>query len=42
MVRRKQKTPRKKRVQWLDQIQAEASRPRARYTPLQLDKAGIM
>ena len=36
------KTPRIKRVTWLDQIQAEASRPRASYTPPQLDDASIM
>ena len=42
MVRRKQKTPRKKRVQWLDQIQVKSSRPRARYTPPQLDEVGIL
>ena len=36
------KTPRKKRVTWLDQIQAEASRPRASYTPPQLDDGSIM
>ena len=41
MVRKKQKTPRKKRVRWLDQIHAEASRPRASYTLPQLDEAGI-
>ena len=35
-------TARKKRVTWLDQIQAEASRPRASYTPSQLDEAGIV
>ena len=35
-------TPRKKWVTWLDQIQAEASQPRARYTPPQLDEAGIV
>ena len=33
-------TPRKKRVTWLDQIQA--SRPRASYTPTPLDDEGIM
>ena len=42
ILRRKQKTPRKKRVRLLDQIQAEASRPRASYTPPQLDEADIM
>ena len=42
MVRRKQKTAVKKRVRWLDQIQAEASRPRASYTPPQLDEADIL
>ena len=42
MVRKKQKTPRKKRVGRLDQIQAEASQPRASYTPPQLDEAGIV
>ena len=36
------KAPRKKRVTWMDQIQAEASRPRASYTPPQLDEAGIV
>ena len=36
------KAPRKKRVTWLDQIHAEASRPRASYTPPQLDEAGIV
>ena len=35
-------TPRKKRVTWLDQIQAEANRPWASYTPHQLDEAGIV
>ena len=35
-------TPRNKRVTWLDQIQAEASRPRASYTPPPLDEAGIV
>ena len=35
-------TPRKKRVTWLDQIQAEASRPRASYTPPPTDDASIM
>ena len=39
---KKQKTPRKKRVRWLDQIQAEASRPQASYTPPPTDDAGIM
>ena len=29
-------------MRWLDQIQAEASRPRASYTPPQLDEAGIL
>ena len=33
-------TPRKKRVTWLDQMQA--SRPRASYTPPPLDDVGIM
>ena len=33
-------SPRKKRVTWLDQIQAEASRRRASYTPPPLDDAG--
>ena len=43
MVRiKKQKTPRKKRVRWLDQIQAQASRPRASYLPPTLDDAGIV
>ena len=36
------KVPLKKRVTWLDQIQAETSRPRASYTPPQLDEAGIV
>ena len=35
-------TPRKKRVRWLDQIQAEASRPRASYTPPPTDDTSIM
>ena len=35
-------TPRNKRVTWLDQIQAEASRPRASYTPPPTDDASIM
>ena len=35
-------SPRKKRVTWLDQIRAEASRPRANYTPPPLDDAGIV
>ena len=35
-------TPRKKRVTWLDEIQAEASRPRASYTPPPTDDASIM
>ena len=43
MVRiRIKKTPRKKRVTWLDEIQAEASRPRASYTPSPTDEANIM
>ena len=43
MVRiRIKKTPRKKRVTWLDEIQAEASRPRASYTPPPTDEASIM
>ena len=42
MVRRKQKTSRKKRLPFLDQTQAEASRPLASCTPSQLDEAGIM
>ena len=43
MVRiKKQKTPHKKRVRWLDQIQAQASRPRASYLPPTLDDAGIV
>ena len=43
MVRiRIKKTPRKKRVTWLDEIQAEASRPRASYTPPSTDEASIM
>ena len=33
MVRVKQKTPREKKVTWLDEIQAEARRPRKSYTP---------
>ena len=41
MVRRKQKTPRKKRVRWLDQIQAEASRPRRSYSPPHMNEAEI-
>ena len=36
------KAPRKKRVTWMDQIQAEASRPRASYTPPPTDDANIM
>ena len=39
---KKTKNARKKRVRWLDQIQAEASRPRASYTPPQLDEADIL
>ena len=35
-------SPRKKRVTWLDQIQAEASRLRANYTPPPLDDEGIV
>ena len=35
-------TPRKKRVTWLDQIQAQTSRPRASYTPPPTDDASIM
>ena len=35
-------TPRKKRVTWYDQVQAEASRPRASYTQPPLDDEGIM
>ena len=35
-------TPRKKRVMWLDQIQAEASQPRASYMPTPTDNASIM
>ena len=35
-------SPRKKRVTWLDQIQAEASRLRANYTPPPLDDEGIL
>ena len=43
MVRiRIKKTPRKKRFTWLDEIQAEASRPRASYTPPSTDEASIM
>ena len=43
MVRiRIKKIPRKKRVTWLDEIQAEASRPRASYTPPPTDEASIM
>ena len=42
MVRRKQKTPRKKRVRWFDQIQAEASRPRQSYSPPNVNEAEIM
>ena len=42
ILHRKQKMPRKKRVRLLDQIQAEASRPRASYTQPQLDEADIM
>ena len=43
MVRiRIKKTPRKKRVTWLDEIQAETSRPRASYTPPPTDEASIM
>ena len=38
---KKKKTPRIKRVRWFDQIHAEASRPRASYTPPPLDDAGI-
>ena len=35
-------TPLKKRVTWLDQIHAEASRPRASYTPPPTHDASIM
>ena len=43
MVRiRIKKAPGKKRVKWLDQIEAEASRPRASYTPPPTDDASIM
>ena len=42
MVRRKQTTPRKKKVRWLDLIQAEASRPCASYSPPHINEAGII
>ena len=42
IVRIKQKTPRKKRVRFLDQIQAEASRRQASYSPPNTNEAEIM
>ena len=42
MVRVKPKTPRKKKVSWLDEIQAEARRPRKSYTPTPTTDAEIM
>ena len=42
MVRRKQKTPRKKRVRWLDQIQVEARRLRKSYSLTNMNEAEIM
>ena len=42
MVRVKQKTPRKKNVTWLDEIQAEARRPRKSYTPTPTTDAEII
>ena len=42
MVRVKQKTPRKKKVTWLDEIQAEARRSRKSYTPMPTTDAEIL
>ena len=41
-VRINKKTPRKKRVRFLDEVQAESSRPRASYTPSPTTDADMM
>ena len=38
----RKKTPRKKRVRFLDEVQADSSRPRASYTPPPTSDADIM